>query len=88
MIGEQKAKVLLAGGVTLFVTGLVVLTLVVIPAAQRTQVAMAQEPPGGEAMPPGGPGGMEGMPGEPGMPPGGPGGMEGMPGEGMGMGMG
>lgn len=98
MIGEQKAKVLFAGGVALFLTGLVVLMLVVVPAAQRTQVAMAQEPPEGvppgEPGMPGGPGGPEGMAGEPGMPPGGPGmpggpgGMEGMPGEGMGMGMG
>ena len=76
MIGEQKAKALFAGGIALFVTGLVVLMLFVIPATQHSQVAVAQEemapeppgggPPGGE-MPPGvegypGPGG--GMPGE------------------------
>ena len=75
MIEEQKAKALFAGGVALFVTGLVVLMLFVIPAARHTQVAMAQEdgPPPGEAgieedMPPG-----EGMdPGmmDPGMEPG------------------
>ncbi len=61
MIEEQKAKALFAGGVALFVTGLVVLMLFVIPAAQHTQVAMAQEPPAGEGPPPGE---------EPGAPPG------------------
>lgn len=71
MIEEQKAKALFAGGIALFVTGLVVLMLLVVPAARQTQVAMAQEegmepPPPGEEMPPG-----EGMPGE--MPPGMPG---------------
>ncbi|MFO8081961.1 MAG: hypothetical protein R6V07_16890 [Armatimonadota bacterium] len=53
MIEEQKAKALFAGGVALFVTGLVVLMLLVIPAARQTQVAMAQddmEPPMDEGM--------------------------------------
>jgi hypothetical protein len=71
VIEEQKAKALFAGGVALFVTGLVVLMLFVIPAARHTQVAMAQdeemaEPeamPGDEDM--GMPPGMEGMPGGP-----------------------
>ncbi|MGI5816675.1 MAG: hypothetical protein ACOX9R_01115 [Armatimonadota bacterium] len=72
MIEEQKAKALFAGGVALFVTGLVVLMLFVIPAARQTQVAMAQEddmgPPPEEFM--------DDMPPdmmEPGMGPGGPG---------------
>lgn len=68
MIEEQKAKALFAGGVALFVTGLVVLMLFVIPAARHTQVAMAQDemaPPPGEEMPPGGEGAPPGM--EPGM---------------------
>lgn len=43
MIEEQKAKALFAGGVALFVTGLVVLMLLVVPAARQTQVAMAQD---------------------------------------------
>lgn len=67
MIEEQKAKALFAGGVALFVTGLVVLMLFVIPAARHTQVAMAQEdmpPPAEEDMLID-----EGMPPE-GMPPG------------------
>lgn len=71
MIEEQKAKALFAGGVALFVTGLVVLMLLVIPAARHTQVAMAQDdmeaPPDAE-MPPSEPP-MESMPGG-GMPPG------------------
>ncbi len=56
VIGEQKAKALFAGGIALFVTGLVVLMLFVIPAARHSQVAMAQEdmmPPPPEGMPPG-----------------------------------
>ncbi|MFP4248135.1 MAG: hypothetical protein ACLFU7_00675 [Armatimonadota bacterium] len=83
MIEEQKAKALFAGGVALFVTGLVVLMLLVIPAARQTQVAMAQddmEPPMDEGMedemmldeemPPGmdGPGGPGGAPEEPAAP--------------------
>ena len=51
VIEERKAKALFAGGLALFVTGLVVLMLFVIPAARQTQVAVAQEeemPPGGE----------------------------------------
>ena len=43
MIEERKAKALFAGGVALFVTGLVVLMLFVMPAARHTQVADAQE---------------------------------------------
>ncbi len=43
MIEEQKAKALFAGGVALFVTGLVVLMLLVVPAARQTQLAMAQD---------------------------------------------
>lgn len=43
MIEERKAKALFAGGVALFVTGLVVLMLFVVPAARHTQVAEAQE---------------------------------------------
>lgn len=87
MIGEQKAKALFAGGIALFVTGLVVLVLLVIPAAQHSQVAMAQGP----GMPAeGGPPGEGGMPprgempgaGVEGGPPGGyPGGGPGMGGE-------
>ncbi len=86
MIGEQKAKALFAGGIALFVTGLVVLMLFVIPAAQHSQVAVAQEelppeppgaePPPGEMAPGEMPPGME-MPGGAGYP--GPG--AGMPGE-------
>lgn len=45
MIGEHRAKALFAGGVALFVTGLVVLMLFVVPAARHSQVAMAQETP-------------------------------------------
>lgn len=41
-MGEQKAKALVAGGVALFVTGLVIMALVVIPAARHTNMAMAQ----------------------------------------------
>lgn len=95
MIGEQKAKALFAGGIALFVTGLVVLMLFVIPAAQHSQMAMAQGEPPMEAMPPepGAPGGGGPMPGgpppveEPGlmgeMPPGMEGGIPGgMPGAG------
>lgn len=79
MIEEQKAKALFAGGVALFVAGLVVLMLLVIPAAQHTQVAMAQPDPDGP--PPGEPGMEEGMPPGEEMPPG----MEpGMGGPGMG----
>ena len=86
-MGEQKAKVLVAGGVALFVTGLVIMALVVIPAARHTNLAMAQgddgaEPDGGAAYPgpgeqgaPGGPGGPGAFPGE--------GGMDGMDGMGM-----
>ncbi|NLO73352.1 MAG: hypothetical protein GX100_04480 [candidate division WS1 bacterium] len=55
MIEEQKAKALFAGGVALFVTGLVVLMLFVIPAARHTQVAMAQDE-GDMAEPPADPG--------------------------------
>jgi len=61
--GERKAKALFAGGRALFVTGLVVLMLFVIPAAQHSQMAMAQGEPPMEAAPPpmpeagGGPGG-------------------------------
>lgn len=43
MIEERKAKALFAGGVALFVTGLVVLMLFVVPAARHTPVAEAQE---------------------------------------------
>ncbi len=77
MIEEQKAKALFAGGVALFVTGLVVLMLFVIPAARHSDVAMAQDdempvPPEVGEMGPAGPemepGGME--PGMEGMGPG------------------
>ncbi len=78
-MGEQKAKALVAGGVALFVTGLVIMALVVIPAARHTNMAMAQgdvadsameggDPAagGGAAYP--GPGeGAGGFPGEAGM---------------------
>lgn len=63
MIGEHRAKALFAGGVALFVTGLVVLMLFVIPAARHSQVAMAQEPPAEPGMEPA-------PPAEPGMEPG------------------
>ncbi len=43
MIEERKAKALVAGGFALFVTGLVVFVLLVIPASRSTQVAEAQE---------------------------------------------
>ncbi len=84
MIEEQKAKALFAGGIALFVVGLVVLMLFVIPAARHTQVAMAQdeedaapEPDAAGEVDPGMDPGME--PGrEPGME--GMLGMEGMPG--------
>lgn len=77
VIGEHRAKALFAGGVALFVTGLVVLMLFVVPAARHSQVAMAQEPPPpedadagaypGPAEPGGYPGPGEGaMPGPPG----------------------
>lgn len=42
-MGEQNTKAMLAGGLALFVTGLVVLALFVVPAARHTQVAMAQD---------------------------------------------
>jgi len=62
-MGEQKTKALMASGVALFVTGLVVLALFVIPAARHTQVAVAQ----GEDGAPGGEGEGEGIvPPEPG----------------------
>ncbi|MGD9495068.1 MAG: hypothetical protein AB7Y46_02035 [Armatimonadota bacterium] len=89
MIGEQRAKALFAGGIALFVTGLVVLMLFVVPAARHNQVALAQgEMPGPEAFPPEAPGapgapgmpaGPEAMPPEAGMPAG-PEAMPGMPG--------
>lgn len=63
VIGEHRAKALFAGGVALFVTGLVVLMLFVIPAARHSQVAMAQEPPAEPGMEPA-------PPAEPGMEPG------------------
>jgi len=74
-MAEQKAKALMAGGVALFVTALVVLALFVIPAARHTQVAVAQDegaPPAGEEAP--------GYPGTGGAVPGA------IPGEEMGMG--
>lgn len=52
VIPEQKAKALVAGSVAFFVVGLVILLLLVIPAARRGQVASAQgaeEPPGADA---------------------------------------
>jgi len=69
VIEEQKAKALFAGGVALFVTGLVVLMLFVIPAARHTQVAMAQDDMEPDAVAP--PEEMGDVPGEDmGMPPG------------------
>ena len=58
-MGEQKAKALVAGGVALFVTGLVIMALVVIPAARHTNMAMAQ----GDTPEPGAEGGGGGYPG-------------------------
>ncbi len=59
MIPEQKAKALVAGGVAVFVVGLVILLLLVVPAARQGQVASAQdEEPPMEGQP------MEGGPGE------------------------
>jgi hypothetical protein len=43
VIEERKAKALFAGGVALFVTGLVVLMLFVMPAGRQAPVAEAQE---------------------------------------------
>lgn len=86
-MGEQKAKALVAGGVALFVTGLVIMALVVIPAARHTSVAVAQgedaAEPGGEAAYPGPGEEAGGFPGEGGMED--MAGMEGMPGMGGGM---
>lgn len=71
MIEERKAKALFAGGVALFVTGLVVLMLFVMPAARHTQMAEAQdfdEPMMEDEWMPGGPEDMmPGMPGAPGV---------------------
>ncbi len=70
MIPEQKAKALVAGGVAVFVVGLVILLLLVVPAARQGQVASAQdeeqlmEEPPMEGQP------MEGGPGEEGFGPG------------------
>ncbi len=83
-MGEQKAKALVAGGVALFVTGLVIMALVVIPAARHTNVAMAQGVQGAAPDQGGYPGPGEGPGGSPGPGGGGPG----FPGEDMGMGMG
>jgi hypothetical protein len=71
VIPEQKAKALVAGSVAVFVVGLVILLLLVIPAARRGQVASAQdaaEP--AEAEIPEEPGAEAGFEGAPGGPPG------------------
>lgn len=75
-MGEQRTKAMLAGGVALLVTGLVVLALFVIPAARHSQMAMAQDeaPPAADTAglapedmggAPGAPPGMGGAPGAP-----------------------